>query len=449
MALQNRSPSRKQTAHLALTALLVLEAIPLTCDATHGALKNTEWKPVCELATELAKVPKLSIHKVQQMVNSATTSDKLAARLQLYATKNWQAPNAFTIRAIAIALKKKAANLNSELVTAVQLSIQRSKTTATLRGQILETMKVLGTVGNDGTTAFCLGDATAANSEHTKLKQAGCHTESWDVGNSPDAPTTTVISDTGFPNLAKTIGDLGSSHGNTKCGYFTAGADHQTARITGSTVPLLAGLWTVTSTETVTPTAATNLKGDGTRNSNDLVKAAHFDAVAARMLDTSSYTTDELQLIKKAAAKETLKPILSEMLMLTKKKTATTEAAREAERLIEANVPQTGNKIQELWNAIKTEKVIGEAKDSKEATEINNLADSATIHQNIVFYQNKITTDLLETEAENVQLKKANKITTKTPKRFAIPLGTPMKLDVAKQQDVILCLRIVKAKSVP
>nr|AGH60869.1 variant surface glycoprotein 1976 [Trypanosoma brucei] len=214
--------SSAKVAILVVTASFIADK---AC-ATFVALKSGAWKPQCELAKELRKLPGLSKGKVHSEFTAYEALERVKLRMLIFATKNPADTDAVLLRALAEAAEAKQEAIRNAAATVVQKGLKATAYAAEMAGAITSAIQTLK-AANDGTN-YCLNKNSKTGNGNTDVDSEGCSTLDLTAEIAPEQIDGNVIDTDGFKTHAGLTGP--AAKGQTdKYGFFAAAQGAQSA----------------------------------------------------------------------------------------------------------------------------------------------------------------------------------------------------------------------------
>ncbi|RHW67350.1 Trypanosome variant surface glycoprotein (A-type) [Trypanosoma brucei equiperdum] len=233
-------------------AIFLLSPLYATVLATHEALKETHWGPVCELAGELNKLPGAARAKLKALRNAEKAARVTALQLSVYAAMQKNNKSVAAIGALAAAVENQAGATRAALDVKTSEFIRATATTSHFAGAVGEAINFLDKIAGPDGTYYCLGTADASAAGRNQIAAKGCVVSSWKYDEQDTKLKEKTYDATSFPKLTEISASSAKGTAGSKCGLFQFGADQNTPIISGTTPNMAAGLIQATNSDAMT-----------------------------------------------------------------------------------------------------------------------------------------------------------------------------------------------------
>nr|AGH61016.1 variant surface glycoprotein 448 [Trypanosoma brucei] len=368
----------------AVLALIFLQSV-LTADSTKHAMKKTYWEPICKTAKALRAIPQAAYGKLSSLIQEATEAQRLSLQISVYSAAHAEGGSQLECQAASTALQKHAETKQSALATLAKEALQSAATTAELVGEIEGVMSMFKKTTHS--TAFCLGNEAATANGAGDYTAAGCGGATPELtGTIPDIAAD-VIGPNGFANLGQDNSAMGAT--DSKCPLLDTGSTAGTNVFDHTGNPtLLHGIIKISGANLLARDSQANLGQLQQRGAASLLQLAYHDAKQIKDDPTTAAVTDPIQLLKTIARDGKLKTALETELKALTEESEHDKIPAKANDIINDKYKHDTNKLDELWNNIKTKEVKDVTQTGSKTKQIQQITDLATLQATLNYYIN-------------------------------------------------------------
>nr|AGH59883.1 variant surface glycoprotein 703 [Trypanosoma brucei] len=385
----------------AVLALIFLRPT-LRAEATSYAMKNTYWKPLCQTAKALRTVPQASYGKLSSLLQEEAAARQLSLQISVYAMAHAVGSEKMEIQAAAAALQTLATNRRTTLSNFAKTALQATQSTSELVGEIEGVMTLFKQTKHGA--AFCLGDASAASDGTKDYSTAGCRGRPLELTQNIPPIAADVVGNNGFANLAEHNTGIGAT--DNKCPLLEATGTAGTHVFKHSDNPaFIQGLIKVTGDNTVGRDSQQNQHPIDSRNSASLLQLAYHDAKQVKEDPTTRPITEPIQLLTAIAKNGNLKSALEHELKALAEESEHSKIPTKATSIINEKYKHDTNKLETLWNNIKTKEVKDVTQAGTKPKQIQQITELTILQATLNYYINSKDLKITSMEEEINKLK--------------------------------------------
>nr|APD74211.1 variant surface glycoprotein 1125.2778 [Trypanosoma brucei] len=274
--------------------------------ATFVALTSESWKPQCELAKELRKLPGLSKGKVAADLTAYAAVEKTKLRLLIFATKHQDDPDAVILRVLAAAAEAKQESYKKNTGGVVDRGLKATAYARDLAGAITSAIQTLK-APNNGTT-YCLNENSKTENGNTDVEATGCSVLSLQETMTPETLDADKIHNGFKTHTALTGADAKGETANCGFSVRAGGAQEKTAGMqigqNGSKILLGLGLIEAATTNSPSRKYLSNFKTSATADAQTFFGKAHAAIMAVNQESGDTIGTQTEEQIMKALRSE-------------------------------------------------------------------------------------------------------------------------------------------------
>nr|ABQ52438.1 variant surface glycoprotein [Trypanosoma brucei] len=386
-------------------AIFLLSPLYATVMATHEALKETHWGPVCELAGELNKLPGAARAKLKALRSAEQAARVTALQLNVYAAMQKNNKSAAAIGALAAAVGAQAKAARAALDAKTSEFVRATATTSHFAGAVGEAINFLDKIAGTGGTFYCLGNTNAGAAGNSQINAQGCVPTSWQYAEEDTKLKDRTYDGTSFPKLKDISGTSAKGGTASKCGLFQFGADQNDPIITASRPTLAAGLMQPTATDTISMATIGDLTTKQRETETSRLKAVHHDTKTIADFTTADYKTEPEKIIEAAITSSKAADMLKQMLKATYSPEHSKQAEALAEEIAKAIYKPDDDKGKSIWNELKAAKPRTVAGDDSKQAGLHTISDEDTLHRLLAYYTQSALDNVAAKELELHKLK--------------------------------------------
>ncbi|RHW67403.1 Trypanosome variant surface glycoprotein (A-type) [Trypanosoma brucei equiperdum] len=386
-------------------AIFLLSPLYATVLATHEALKETHWGPVCELAGELNKLPGAARAKLKALRNAEKAARVTALQLSVYAAMQKNNKSVAAIGALAAAVENQAGATRAALDVKTSEFIRATATTSHFAGAVGEAINFLDKIAGPDGTYYCLGTADASAAGRNQIAAKGCVVSSWKYDEQDTKLKEKTYDATSFPKLTEISASSAKGTAGSKCGLFQFGADQNTPIISGTTPNMAAGLIQATNSDAMTIAPIKDLTADDNTGGQNRLKAVHHDTKTIADFTTSEYKTEPEKIIEAAITTKKAENMLKQMLKATYSPEHNQQAEAAAVEIAKAIYKPDDDKGKSIWSGLKAAKPRTVAGDDSKQAELHTISDEDTLHRLLAYYTQSALDNVAAKELELHKLK--------------------------------------------
>ncbi|SCU73106.1 Trypanosome variant surface glycoprotein (A-type)/Trypanosome variant surface glycoprotein C-terminal domain containing protein, putative [Trypanosoma equiperdum] len=386
-------------------AIFLLAPLYATVLASHEALKETHWGPVCELGGELNKLPGAARAKLKALRSAEQAARMTALQLNVYAAMQKNNKSAAAIGALAAAVEIQAHTARTALDAKTSEFIRAAATTAHFAGAVGEAINFLDKIAGTGGSYYCLGNGDASTAGRNQIAAGGCVVSSWKYEAMDTNLKEKTYDATSFPKLKQISGSSAKGGTTSKCGLFQFGADQNTPIISGTRPEMAAGLILATASDTISVTTVGDLTTANRESESNRLKAVHHDTKTIADFTTSEYKTEPEKIIEAAITTKKAEDMLKQILKATYSPEHSQQAEAAAVEIAKAIYKPDDDKGKSIWNGLKAAKPRTVAGDDSKQAELHTISDEDTLHRLLAYYTQSALDNVAAKELELHKLK--------------------------------------------
>nr|AGH60622.1 variant surface glycoprotein 1709 [Trypanosoma brucei] len=288
-------------------AYFIATSVTTYVSATHVALKDTTWKPLCGLEEELRKLPSVAATTLARQETSVNAYKITGLKTLLYSHTLADSKDAAAITALGLTLLKKADEEQTSKHTATTTAIKALTSSQELVGRIHEAIEILALASHN--SVYCLGNSGATGNAAAERTTAGCKGKIHELATSADNLGNEILDDNGYKTIQDITAAAGVADGN-KCPFTADSNDHQTWGAGEQTAKMIDGMLDFKTAEQVKRSGFTKITDQKNRLTDPLSITVHGDVTAVKQ----AYRKTEIQAgssaLKAAAEDNHLTPTL-------------------------------------------------------------------------------------------------------------------------------------------
>nr|AGH60046.1 variant surface glycoprotein 1106 [Trypanosoma brucei] len=380
----------------AVFVLLVLG--PRATQAAAPSIKLSTYKPVCSLAADLRKIPRLAYTAVDSKQAEATQSRLTALKTMIYSITSAPATAKLNLQALALATLKLATTAETDQANRLKEGLNAAGTCLEMVGRIEGTMEILKATHHSG--AGCLGGDADNQEKNSELATLGCEGKPTDVEATSEAITDAHIGAAGYASLTAVAGASGVNGDSNKCGLINIAGAGTGAIQTGSTPTILNGIFKFSAANQFERQAKTAITKPAARATADILSQAHADARNIIETSKAGHNEDPISILKTTVNKGYLKQELEAQIALIRPDVDAGAKSAETQTIVDKNFKTNDDTIKNLWDKIKAAEVADVTAKVGSKKQLQNIADEKTLQATLAYYGNKNTVRIAELEAD-------------------------------------------------
>nr|APD74625.1 variant surface glycoprotein 1125.4093 [Trypanosoma brucei] len=364
-------------------AYFIATSVTTYVSATHVALKDTTWKPLCALEEELRKLLSVAATILERQETSVNAYKITGLKTLLYSHTLAASKDAAAVVALALTLLKKADEEQTSKHTGTTTAINALTSSQELVGRIHEGIEILAIASHS--SVWCLGNTAGTADAAGDRTAAGCKGKIHELATSADNLGNEILDDNGY----KTIQDITAAAGvadSSKCPFTAAATNHQTWGAGEANAKMIDGMLTFTTAEQVTRSGFTKKQTATNRQTDKLSVTVHADVTALKEAYRETTITVGKVALKAAAEDNQLTTTLKRLLQRAPYNMPAADATTEAKNIVKTKFSTTGTTLDDLWKQIKDASVVDIMKETEEATTIEKIQQTETLRATIELY---------------------------------------------------------------
>nr|AGH61192.1 variant surface glycoprotein 636 [Trypanosoma brucei] len=371
--------------YLALAALFFVTRPP-GGEAASGAIKKAAWSQLCTLAQELKKTPGHGVHELTTLAANAEKAELAGLKLQVFLAKTDSTSQQTALIALSQQLLDEAADGVAQLKSKPAQAIEAATSTSDLRGRLAGFLQMLSEAGN-ADTAYCLSNTANSGNGRAELAALKCTEHIHVINPTIEQIPASAIGEQGLTAIRGEATAMESGTGDNKCAITTSGATPAQNLFTDAASTLL-GLLTFTSNSATVLASKANGFDKSTRTADDLLKAAHYDALHQQARAAGTKSVDQGTIVRQAATEQKLLSRVKLLLALKVQGSPDKIDENQAKKLIADTFGVDAEAPQRLWEAVETTEVAGADSDNPKLSKpLNALTTATQLRQVLNYYE--------------------------------------------------------------
>nr|APD72831.1 variant surface glycoprotein 1125.2001 [Trypanosoma brucei] len=394
-------------------AYFIATSVTTYVSATHVALKDTTWKPLCALEEELRKLLSVAATILERQETSVNAYKITGLKTLLYSHTLAASKDAAAVVALALTLLKKADEEQTSKHTGTTTAINALTSSQELVGRIHEGIEILAIASHS--SVWCLGNTAGTADAAGDRTAAGCKGKIHELATSADNLGNEILDDNGY----KTIQDITAAAGvadSSKCPFTATAGNHQTWGAGTANAKMIDGMLNFATAEQVRRSGFAKKQPASNKQTDKLSVTVHTDVTEVKAAYREGTITVGKVALKAAADESQLTTTLKRLLQRAPYNMHAADAAAEAKNLVKTKFSTTGTTLDYLWKQIKDASVVDIMKETEEPTTIEKIQQPETLRATIELYaaSNKGKLAKLKKELEQAQADKNGAKVSKT-----------------------------------